>query len=72
MIIHVMCPIFMSCVRYSCLVPDMHVMCPIFLSCVLYSCRVLDILVVFLTKLEFSRQTFEKYSNMKCRENPSI
>jgi len=37
----------------------------VFVSCSRYSCRIL-------TELEFSRQTFERYSNMKCRENSPI
>ena len=37
----------------------------VFMSGTLYSCPIL-------MKLEFSRQLFEKFSNIKFRENPSI
>ena len=35
------------------------------------SYKVPVILLKLLMKLEFSRQIFEKYSNIKCYENPS-
>ena len=35
------------------------------MPCARYSCRIL-------TKIEVSRQTYQKCSNMKCHENPSI
>jgi hypothetical protein len=34
-------------------------------------CKVAVIIALFLMKLEFSRQIFEKYPNIKYRENPS-
>jgi hypothetical protein len=37
----------------------------------LSSCKVPVILAQILVKLEFSRQIFEKYSNIKFHENPS-
>jgi len=37
-----------------------------------FSCKIPDILVRFLTKPDFSRKTFDKYSNIKFHENPII
>jgi hypothetical protein len=38
----------------------------------MFSCKVRGTLFRILTKIEFSRQIFEKHSNVKFHENPSI